>query len=136
MSLNWFNYECMIDQLLNILLFFVHLVLILFNLLGWIWRKTRKWHFWTVMLTLFSWIVPGIWFGFGYCFLTDWHWQIKRQLGESNLPNSFIQYVFEALGINIAPRTTDLITLICFIASLLIALYFRFFHKKAPKSNL
>lgn len=36
----------------------------------------------------------GYWFGWGYCFLTDVHWDIKRALGEENLPASFVSYIF------------------------------------------
>lgn len=114
---------------LDILLFIIHICVITFNLLGWIWKRTRRWHLWMVLLTLFSWLLLGIKYGLGYCFLTDWHWQIKRQLGDYDLPNSFIQYVFEQLGITIAPATTDHITLLAFMVAILISLYLNFFKK-------
>jgi len=31
----------------------------------------------------------------GYCPCTDWHWQVKVTLGETNLPNSYITYLLE-----------------------------------------
>jgi hypothetical protein len=86
---------------LDVFLTVAHIFIIGFNLIGWIFVKTRKLHFWVVMLTLFSWIVLGIWYGWGYCFLTDWHWDIKRSLGESSLPLSFITYLTNnLLGFN------------------------------------
>ncbi|MGM0945845.1 MAG: DUF2784 domain-containing protein [Bacteroidota bacterium] len=77
--------------------FFVifHSALILFNLLGWIWRKTRKAHLITISLTLLSWGFLGIWWGWGYCPLTDWHWQVLEQLGTHNPPNSYISYLLD-----------------------------------------
>ncbi|WP_310992757.1 DUF2784 family protein [Aequorivita marina] len=72
-----------------------HTGLIVFNLFGWIFRKTRKFHLFTIMITLFSWLVLGIWKGFGYCFLTDWHYQILFQLGKINLPHSYIAFLVE-----------------------------------------
>ncbi|WP_026946889.1 DUF2784 domain-containing protein [Algoriphagus marincola] len=79
--------------------FFVifHSVLILFNLFGWVWRKTRKAHLITISLTLLSWGFLGIWYGWGYCPLTDWHWQVLEKMGTEGLPNSYISYLLERL---------------------------------------
>ncbi|MBT3271653.1 MAG: DUF2784 family protein, partial [Spirochaetales bacterium] len=52
-----------------------HSCVIIFNLTGWIWRKTRIPHLILIGLTAFSWFVLGIWYGFGYCPSTDWHWR-------------------------------------------------------------
>jgi len=79
--------------------FFVifHTALIFFNLFGWANKKTRKWNLITLLLTLSSWVILGIFWGWGYCPLTDWHWSILNQLGETNLPNSYITYLMERL---------------------------------------
>ncbi len=77
---------------LDILLTSVHLVIILFNLFGWLWRRTQRLHLVVAGLTAASWLLLGIWFGLGYCPVTDWQWQVKEKLGERNLPASFIQY--------------------------------------------
>jgi len=82
---------------LNIFFFVFHTSLILFNLFGWLSAKTRKLHFYSLMLMLFSWIVLGFWKGFGYCFLTDWHYDILRKLGEQDLPNSYISLLVKTL---------------------------------------
>lgn len=56
----------------------------------------------SVGLTVFSWLVMGAWYGLGYCALTDWHWQIKRELGETHLPNSFLVYLFnDIMGLSL-----------------------------------
>ncbi len=78
--------------LLDVLFTLLHLLIIGFNLFGWIWPATRKLHLWCAGATAFSWLILGIWFGLGYCPITDYQWQIKEKLGEQNLPNSFIKY--------------------------------------------
>ncbi len=89
-------------QALDLFLFAIHCIVISFNLTGWIWARTRRWHLASVGLTLFSWLVLGIWYGWGYCALTDWHWQIKQELGETNLPNSFLIYFFnDVMGLRL-----------------------------------
>ena len=108
-------------------MFFVmfHCLLILFNLCGWIWPKTRKLHRISLGLTVFSWLVPGIWYGFGYCFLTDWHWDIKEKLGHTGLPASFNTWLFRQAGIHLEPHTVDIITVVSLGVLVLIAIYFR-----------
>ncbi len=108
-------------QMLDVLLFLMHLIVILFNTTGWIWEVTRKWHLLAVIITLISWFILGFWFGWGYCFLTDWHWDVKRKLGETGLPNSFIQYLAEQCGIVVEPAVTDGITAVVFAFSVLMA---------------
>lgn len=82
---------------LDIFFIVFHTTLILFNLTGWIWRKTRRLHLIVILLTLGSWTILGIFFGFGYCPCTDWHWDVKRRLGETNLPNSYIEYYLDRI---------------------------------------
>ena len=80
-------------QALDVLLMVVHLGVIGINVLGWIFPATRWLQRWVLGLTTLSWLGLGWWFGWGYCFLTDWHWDVKRALGESPLPPSYIQYI-------------------------------------------
>ena len=105
---------------------FLHLAIIGFNLLGWIWPQTRKAHFICVALTFISWFILGMWFGIGYCPITDWQWQIKEKLGETNLPNSFIKYFADkATGKDMNTDLIDTITAAGFGFSVAMALYFR-----------
>jgi hypothetical protein len=76
--------------ILNILFFIFHTALILFNILGWIPRATRRWHLLTVFVTLFSWLVMGWWKGVGYCICTDWHWQVREAMGIHETANSYL----------------------------------------------
>lgn len=103
---------------LNLLDFFLtlfHLLIIGFNLLGWIWKSTRMLHFFLVITTIFSWVVLGFWYGFGYCPLTDWQWQVKAELGEQNLPNSFIKFFADKLtGMDMSSMLIDTVTAVSF----------------------
>lgn len=117
--------------LLDVFLTFVHLVIIGFNLFGWIWPATRKAHFICVVATAASWFLLGIWFGMGYCPVTDWQWQVKERLGEHNLPASFIKYYADKLsGKNISSSLIDLVTALCFAVAALLSVYANFFRKK------
>lgn len=121
---------------LDIILYLIHILLIGFNVLGWIWKKTRKWHLLCIFLTALSWFVLGIWYGFGYCFLTDWQWDIKQELGETRLPSSFIDHFLnQVMGFSIDPQLIDHVTGITFIlaAVLTIFLNFRDFKTKRKK---
>lgn len=82
---------------LNVFFYIFHTVLILFNLFGWLHPNTRKLHLYSLLITLFSWGVLGIWYGFGYCLLTDWHYQVLRELGETGMPSSYIAFLVEKL---------------------------------------
>jgi hypothetical protein len=108
-----------------------HTGLILFNLFGWIWKPLRKWHFATISLTFASWILLGIWYGWGYCFLTDWHWDILVQLGERELPNSYISYLLQRLlGIQVPNVWVDGMTLGLALLALAISVKVNFFLTK------
>ncbi len=119
--------------LLDIGFIVFHSCLILFNLFGWIWPATRPWNLATLLLTAFSWFFMGIWYGFGYCFCTDWHWQVRRELGHTDMPNSYIKFLIEYLtGLDLSTAFVDMATAILFFAALLISIYvnYRDFSKK------
>lgn len=114
----------------DIFLTFVHLAFIGFNLFGWIWARTRKAHFITIILTAGSWFILGIWFGMGYCPITDWQWEAKEKLGETNLPDSFIKYFADKItGKDISRSLVDTMTLSLFLAAAMLSVYFNFFRK-------
>lgn len=120
-------------SLLDALLTIVHLVLIGFNLLGWIWPGTRKLHLICVVATAFSWLILGFWFGLGYCPITDWQWQVKEKLGEQNLPNSFIKYWADNFtGKDIPPAIVDMATAILFGLAALLSVYVNTRLRKLP----
>lgn len=90
-----------------------HFSLILFNLMGWAWRRTRRIHLIFIGLTMLSWFGLGIFYGWGYCPPTDWHWKIKRALGETGLPDSYVKYYVDKLtGVSWDPLVVDASVLI------------------------
>lgn len=110
--------------LLDITFIIFHTVLILFNLFGWIWKASRRWNLATLLLTAFSWLGLGIWYGFGYCPCTDWHWMIRRKLGYTDMPNSYIKFLIEQLtGINVSAAVVDTGTVVFFALALVGSLY-------------
>src|SRR5690242_10333380 len=115
----------------DIALTLVHLIIIGFNLFGWIFPATRRAHFICVILTAFCWFVLGIWFGWGYCPVTDWQWHIKEKLGETNLPGSFITYYANKItGKQFSDAFIDIITLVLFLLAAVISVYVNFLKKK------
>lgn len=100
----------------------LHLSIIGFNLLGWIWKRTRRAHLFSILITAGSWLLLGIWYGLGYCPVTDWQWRVKRLRGETSLPDSFIKYFAD----NVSGRSWDaemvnIVTAVVFILLVVIA---------------
>lgn len=118
-------------MVLDFLLTILHLLIIGFNLFGWIFKATRKIHFWFAMATLGCWTILGIWFGLGYCPITDWQWSIKTALGEQNLPGSFIKYFADKMtGSNINADLIDLLTVGFFLIAIAFSVKVNFFNRK------
>lgn len=120
-------------QLLDIAFLIFHSGLILFNLFGWIWETTRRWNLATLLLTAFSWFGLGIFYGWGYCPCTHWHWMVRRKLGDISMPNSYIQFLIEEMtGATFKASLVDFFTVVLFSAALLISIFlnFRNFKKK------
>lgn len=112
---------------LDILLTIVHLSIVLFNLFGWIPKRTRKAHLISLALTAASWFILGIWYGMGYCPFTEWQWRVKEELGEKNLPNNFIEYFLEKITrYNFSPAFIGMLITICFVAAVLLSLFVNF----------
>ena len=116
---------------LDLLLTIVHLAIILFNLIGWIFLRTRRLHFVFIVLTAASWFILGIWFGMGYCPVTDWQWNVKEQLGERNLPSNFVEYFAEKItGYDLNEQLVNTVIGVCFAAAALLSVYVNFIYKK------
>jgi len=121
-------------KLLDIFYTCIHLLIIGFNLFGWIWPKTRKLHVIVVIVTLLCWFGLGIWYGWGYCPVTEWQWDVKEKLGETNLPNSFVKYFADKItGKDFPPALVDRVTLISFLAAISITIYVNFMRKSFKK---
>ncbi len=109
-------------KLLDLFFIVFHTILILFNLFAWIFRKTRKLNLIILSLTGASWFILGIFYGIGYCPLTDWHFNILGKMGYTGLPDSYIKYLADRLtGLNFNPGLVDRITIISFFIALAIS---------------
>ena len=95
-------------ELLDTLFVLAHTSLVVFVLAGWVWADFRRIHLVVISLTLFSWFGLGILYGWGYCPFTDWHWQVKRKLGEGDLPASYVKYYADRItGLDLDPGWVD-----------------------------
>jgi len=122
--------------LLDFFLSLLHLIIICFNLFGWIFPATRKLHFISILITAASWFILGVWFGTGYCPITDWQWHVKEQLGETNLPDSFITYFANKIpGQNFDDPFVNRLTAIFFALAALLSVYVNFFKRKTGRTN-
>jgi hypothetical protein len=125
-------------QFCNVLFFAVHTLWIVFNCCGWAWRRTRPWHLATITLTALSWFVLGIWYGWGYCVCTDWHYQVRERLGYPH-DSSYTHLLFLKLtGIDAPQGLTDFVTVGVFavVAVLSVVLNVRDFQRRATASRV
>ena len=108
----------------NYFFFIFHVVLIFFNLIGWIPRKLRKWNLISLCLTAFSWFALGIFYGFGFCFLTEWHWQIREKLSYPNESKSYIHFLIKELtNVSLDETLVDTFTAIFFSIAFALSIY-------------
>lgn len=120
----------------DIFLTVLHLAIIGFNLFGWIHPKTRKAHFVGILLTAASWFLLGLWFGTGYCPITEWQWQVKEKLGERNLPDSFITYYAEKIsGRSLNPGFINTVTASCFAIAAVLSIYVNFIKRWVSRQS-
>ena len=107
---------------LDVLLVAFHTLLVGFNTLGWAWRGTRRLHLFTISATLLSWFGLGVVYGWGYCPLTDWHWQVKRALGETGLPASCMKYYLDRItGADWSPVLVDALVIGAALGALVVS---------------
>lgn len=129
----------MLYRILDIFFVVFHTSLTLFNLFGWIWKKTRLANLITLGITGSSWLFLGLIVGMlGYCPLTDWHFAILYKLGKTDLPISYIKYLTDRLtGLDVNETLVDKATLYCFIAALAISLFLNIkdFRKRRLKKK-
>jgi hypothetical protein len=127
----------MLWHILDIFFVLFHTTLIIFNLFGWIWRKTRPLNLVTLLLTGASWSLLGLVVGTpGYCPFTDWHFSVLEKLGRTDIPDSYIKYLSDRLtGLSFSSSLVDSLTLILFLTALLISLFLNIkdYHKSHPK---
>jgi hypothetical protein len=127
------NYQRIINMLRFLDIFFVvfHTLLIFFNLFGWIIKSLRRVNLITLLLTGGSWFILGIFYGIGYCPLTEYHWQILHKLGQYNLPDSYISYLINRFtGYLPGAQITEDLTLVLYLIALVVSIFLNFRIKK------
>ncbi len=78
-----------------------------------------------MLLTAFSWFVLGIWYGWGYCLCTDWHWQVREAMGLHDRSGSYIHFLLLKLtGKDFSPQLVENATLIIFVLSFVLSIWF------------
>jgi hypothetical protein len=117
-------------------LFFIvfHSVIIVFNLFGWLWKPARKINLITLLLTGFSWFILGVFYGIGYCPLTDWHWKVLHHLGKTDLPDSYVSYLLKRItGHGFNNGLIETLTVVLFFMALAASGYINL--KRRDKAN-
>jgi len=117
--------------------FFVfHSALIIFILFGWIWKKTRLANLVVIMLTTFSWTILGIWYGFGFCPSTEWHWQVRAKLGHCDMPSTYTKFLIDSItGLDVNAKLVDIFAVLFLLLALFASILtnVRDFRKKKKK---
>jgi len=121
-------------RFLDYFLLVFHLGVTLFNLTGWAWKPLRKWNLLTLLLTGGSWFIMGIFYGMGYCPLTDWHFRVLERLGETGLPDSYLRYLVTRLtGMEPNMGLVDTLTTLGYFLALFLSVYLNYtdYRKKS-----
>lgn len=106
-------------QLLDIAFCVAHTLLIVLNLVGWAFRRTRVLHLVSMAATAFSWFGLGLFYGWGYCPCTDWHFRVRRALGYDDGESNYIQLLAQLVpGLSLTGRQSQWIAWTVFAAIL------------------
>ncbi|HLA59325.1 MAG TPA: DUF2784 domain-containing protein [Puia sp.] len=125
-------------QFLNIFFFVFHTAFTLFNIVGWMFPRTRRLHLITLFLTACSWFILGIWYGWGYCVCTHWHWLVREKLGYHDYSVSYIHFlILKLTGANLDQQMVERVTLVIFLlcAALSIWLNARDLYRKRKTAS-
>ena len=123
--------------ILNFIFVVFHTCLTLFNLTGWLWRRTRRIHLITIGLTILSWFGLGLFYGWGYCPCTEWHWQVKYKLGEIDLPYSYVKYYADKLtGLSCDSLVVDVTVVLLGILAFVLSCWFNWRDRKSKHCHL
>ncbi len=112
----------------NLFLHALHLAVICFSFLGWIWPQTRPWHLVLAGLIAFSWFVLGPLIGrSGFCFLTGVQHALWRSQGREAKANYMVFLCEKILGRSPNSARVDVVTQAVFYSTtvLSLVLYFR-----------
>src|SRR5690606_17947752 len=66
----------------------------------------RKLHLFSMAAIVVSWFGLGIFYGWGYCFLTDWHYDVRRKLDLVVDSSSYLHFLLKRLNMDWWPEST------------------------------
>lgn len=122
---------------LNIFFFVFHTAFMLLNLLGWAWKRTRRLNLYSIFLTYSSWFILGIWFGWGYCACTDYHWQIREQMGIVDNSQSYTHFlILKLTGLNLNQTLVDYGTLAALLLATIASVWLNIRDAKRKKKAI
>jgi len=103
------------DNIFNIL----HILAILINCFGWAFSKTLKLNLWLLLLTISSWSILGLFFGIGFCFLTEVHSFALGLMGRPSISFSYLDYLLLVkLKIPISSNIISILSILAVFTSL------------------
>ena len=103
------------DNIFNIL----HILAILINCFGWAFSKTLKLNLSFLLLTISSWSILGLFFGIGFCFLTEVHSLALGLIGSPSINFSYLDYLLLVkLKIPISSNTISILSILAVFISL------------------
>ena len=77
-----------------------------------------------MVLTAASWFILGIWYGWGYCACTDWHWDVREALGYHDRSNSYIHFlILKLTGRDLDHGLVEKGTLFVFLAAAVLTVW-------------
>ncbi len=116
--------------------FIFHSALMIFILFGWTWKKTRLANLIVILLTAFSWFVLGIWYGFGFCPSTEWHWQVREKLGHYHMPTSYTKFLVDSLtGLDVSQKIVDVFAVLFLILAFISSVWMNVKDLRKRKKN-
>ena len=125
------NQRHLVGEMLNLVLHVVHLGIIIFSVVGWIFSATRIANLLLLLSILFSWHVLGPLLGknniYGYCLVTDIQWHLKKRLGHTVPEWGYMKYLADRItgrSVNevLVERITTGVFFFCLLSSTLLLL--------------
>lgn len=86
----------------------------------------------TIGITAISWFGLGYWYGWGYCICTDWHWQVRRELGYFDPPSYTQLLITEITGIAVPGPVADYLTAGGFIVATILSIILNIRDRRKP----
>ncbi len=108
---------------LDVFFNFIHIIIILINCFGWAFKETLKLNIILLLITMLSWTILGIFFGLGFCFLTNLHFSLLGELKSTNIPFSYLDYLLiENFNLKVSSQTISLLSIVVVFSSLTISI--------------